>query len=179
MSKRTYTGPIIERNIEWGIIQSNMSVSRSQDCHLAVDAATGDLILVAGLYNTAAKRVVGYCVSSFMPGVDVFFAAWGAIEFHVTPKAVRSAGGDVNSAAAMVPPTHCIWSPCDPPAPSYLWQRGCGQRRNFDSGGAPKDHKQLYCRYCGGILVFQSAQRATTAIEDARPTNHAPTEETK
>ena len=44
--KRTYRGPIIERKLERGIVASNRWMYRSKMYALAVDEATGDMVLL-------------------------------------------------------------------------------------------------------------------------------------
>lgn len=67
MSKRTYKGPIIERHTEEGIALASGSKRPAPDYHLAVDAVTGDLILLLIVIEEPAVDGNKYEVSYFMP----------------------------------------------------------------------------------------------------------------
>lgn len=46
-------------------------------------------------------------------------------------------------------PATCEWREDD----DCIWHTGCGQYWHFDDGGAPTDHKQRFCGYCGKPLT--------------------------
>ena len=58
--KRTYRGPIIERDVESGIVNANEHRGRNEAYALAVDDGSGDIVLIVKMRDTVDHFSVSY-----------------------------------------------------------------------------------------------------------------------